>query len=688
MWPDLRRVAALKWHQGARRLGRTLLLGLMLGVLVFTGVPAASAAPDLSTLPLDLQKYSRSFPAWMSSPWVTSAACRDHGGDFSSWTRSVITDTPSLLAYFQASAFGPNASAAERPRNDAIMAGYRDLADQLSQNIPLDYCVDDMKRWAGGDIAMLPFGFPWGVTTENGHQTAYSCRIDATDRNSTRQMEYNRVFGAERAPCDGFYVNCSNAAEVDKSRCETWNVFSDSYVRRVDQLRSRAINDHRAGQQNDTDTELTAPDPVSGWFIDLAKSLARGAGVLLAHAMTFWTRVDRSEMLESPAITEIQQMLRYVGIVLLTGGVIWQGIMMIVRRKMDPLISTGVGLLSFAGWSSLGGTIAVLLNEAGAALAAMVLGQSIIDFADQVGASLIALAAAAPGVVFFLAIVLLILGGVQWALGFFRQGALTILLALLPTAAAGQLTDATKPWLKTILSWCLTLILYQPIAAVVFSIGFKLMGSSGDNMADVLVGMAVIALALVAMPTMLRFFTWGGQQLTASGGGGSGAMAMSAAATALGTGSSGFSKFMDRTGPGGDQSASSGSMPVSSVAFGDGPGDQPNLTDNSRADQPSDSAVQPTGNSGASPRPAAAVDTEAGTSPTSPASGADTGSPGAGTAGAGSTAASAAGSGAAAVHPAAAAAAEGKDQVSGGISQSAQAATGAMTDGVGERRGD
>jgi hypothetical protein len=684
------------------RLWRAVLLGLIVGFLALLTGPAASAAPvkDLTNVPADLQKYVPNTQAFANSPWMTSPTCKDKGGDFSIWASNAIQDTPSLLAYFQSSMFGPEVKPEDKPRSDAIIAGYRQLATEVPAILPPGYCVDDMKRWTGADYTTKPFGFPWGMTSKDGHQAIYYC-TDRADPNTTRGNEYNRYFGAERTMCDAFYITCNNAQENEKAKCEAWNTFSDEYVRRVEALRAKAINEHKATGTADTHTELKSPSEVigdiaGGWFADLTKTIAEGSAKLMAEAMSFWTRTDRTTMLQSPAITEIQGLLRYVGIALLAGSVIWQGIVMIYKRKLDPLVSTGMGLLSFVGWSTLGGTVAVLLNEAGIALANDVLDQSINTFSKTVGDSLIGQVGVATGAIFFLSIILFFLACIQWVLGFFRMGALVILLALLPTAAAGQANESTKPWLKKVLSWCLSLILYQPIAAIIFAIGLQLIGS-GQDISTVLVGMAVIALAVISMPTMLRFFDWGGQQLVNSGGGAGGAMAVGAAASALGGGGvGGFGKFMDQSGPagGGGGGKSSGALPVSSAHAGDGPGGGGDGPSGSGGDGGSQSASGPGGGQQGGPGggkqgvSSATGGQQGGSSGQSPV-GAGVGGGGGSemaAAGGGGQMAAAGGGGAMAAHPAGAAALaanEGKE----GVKQGFNAAAGAMTEGAGESGG-
>jgi hypothetical protein len=435
---------------------------------------------------------------------------------------------------------------------------------------------------------------------------------------------------------------------------------------------------------------LAADDP--SWFTSWVRSLALDVIQLLAQSMTWWTEADRTSMLQSPGIGKIQDQLRYVGLVVLTGSMIWQGIKLTWTRKADPLVSTGVGLLSFLGWSTMGTTLAVMLNEAGIALASTVLNNAINDFVESISTALQVLVLSDAWVIFLLSIVLFFLAGIQWVLGFFRQGALVILLGLLPTAAAGQVNEATKPWLRTVLTWCLSLILYQPIGAIVFAIGYMLMGSNGD-LPTLLTGVAVLVMGVLSMPTMLRFFQWGGQKFVSGGSGGGGAQAAGAAASMLGGagGAAGFGRYMDQTGTaGGGGRQLNGAQSVVSAHNGDGP---------AGADTPAsrpgggEGTPRPGNEVGSAANPGGGTDTPDSGGALTPGEGASAGAPagtgsGAGsssspaTASAGTTSTGAA-SGASASGAAAGASGVGAAAVAGkeAVDRASGAVTDAMTDG-------
>jgi hypothetical protein len=668
----------MAWRSGAVRgtacaLRRVVALLLAAGALALLGAAPAAAEPtgwpepDLAQLPANLQKYDPASAAWASAPWMTSPTCKDKGGDFSIWAINVMTDADKLLNFFG----WPT---------DLIREGakhYPALAQDMIPTVPAGYCVDDMKLWAGENLAFKPFGFEWG--TKNHHVGLGRGCVWFADSNDKEEDYYNKWFGAERAPCYGFYVDCGGATTDERPRCDAWNAFSDTYGRRANEDCWTPAAQKFPGVIRDapTDTKIKSPgeivgDVALGWFSDLTKAIAEGSLKLLAEAMTFWTKTDRSSMLQSPAIADIQGMLRWVSLAVLIGSLIWQGIMMILRRKPDPLVGAGMGLLSYAGWSTLGTTATFLLYEGGNALATQVLGHAIDKFAENIGIAVQSTLPVSVAIVFFLAIILFFLACIQWALGFFRMGALVVVVALIPTAAAGQINEATKPWLRKVLTWALSLVMYQPAAAVIFAIGFVLMGDAKD-LGTILTGMAVLCLAVFSMPTMLRFFDWGGQRFVSAGGGGGGAMAAGAAASVLaGGGARAFGGYMDRSGPGGRGSTqpSSGAAPVASANTGQGPG-EPGQGGQRPGAGPNGSPGGGPGAGGGSPRPPSTSPTPArvgGGSAIGAPGGATGGASGGGVPGGGG---GAAGGAAAATGAAVTAAQAGKNAAAGAMTDSA-----------------
>jgi hypothetical protein len=201
-------------------------------------------------------------------------------------------------------------------------------------------------------------------------------------------------------------------------------------------------------------------------------------------------------------------------------GVIVAGAKMALTGKANPLIDVGSGLATIAATSAVGVLLPTLLLKAGDAWSNWVLQASTGgQFGTRLSALLGTSAIGSPAVVVVLGIVAIVLSAFQALLMLFRQGALVVLAGALPLAAAGTLTPATRPWFKKVTGWMMALIFYKPCAAAVYAAAFTMAGT-GKNLTTVLAGLAMIALSVVALPALMRFFTWTTGQVENSSGGG------------------------------------------------------------------------------------------------------------------------------------------------------------------------
>ena len=149
-------------------------------------------------------------------------------------------------------------------------------------------------------------------------------------------------------------------------------------------------------------------------------------------------------------------------------------------------------------------------------------------------ASMIALTSLAPvGVigVLILGSVALILAYVQIALMIVRGGLLVILAGVLPLAASFTNTQMGKQWFGKVVGWAIAFILYKPAAALIYAAAFSLTGTDAFQADDggiwsILTGLALMILALLALPALLKFVA----PMTGVMGGGTAGVAIAGAA--------------------------------------------------------------------------------------------------------------------------------------------------------------
>jgi len=193
------------------------------------------------------------------------------------------------------------------------------------------------------------------------------------------------------------------------------------------------------------------------------------------------------------------------------------------------------GLLTLAAVTTLGTIVPALLLKTGDAWSSWILQASTGgQFSQRLTSVLVLGGGAAPAVVLIFGILAIILSLVQAVLMLFRQAALVILAGVLPLAAAGSMAPLTRPWIRKITSWMLALICYKPAATAVYATAFTMIGT-GKNPRTVLMGFVMLLLSVVALPVLMRFFTWTTGAIAGTGGGGQLLGAAAVGAIAVGT---------------------------------------------------------------------------------------------------------------------------------------------------------
>ncbi|MFF1573958.1 hypothetical protein ACFVWR_14525 [Leifsonia sp. NPDC058292] len=125
---------------------------------------------------------------------------------------------------------------------------------------------------------------------------------------------------------------------------------------------------------------------------------------------------------------------------------------------------------------------------------------------------------------------------IQVILMVIRGGMLVLLAGIFPISAAFTNTETGRSWFKKCTGWLIAFILYKPAAAIVYAAAFKLTGADlfkddGTGLIKILTGLALMAMALVALPALMRFVA---PMVSQVGGGGGAGMALAAGAGAAG----------------------------------------------------------------------------------------------------------------------------------------------------------
>jgi hypothetical protein len=165
---------------------------------------------------------------------------------------------------------------------------------------------------------------------------------------------------------------------------------------------------------------------------------------------------------------------------------------------------TGIAKAALAFVLTLGAVAALL--RASDELTSWIIAKS---FGSPAGlaARLSRLASFNPGVSSSLLLILALLGIlvtlVLWGQLLLRSLAVTLLVAMSPVAAAGQVAQSTQLWWRKLVRVTLQLIALKPVVALVFAIGLSL-PATGGSLQKLLTGILVLVLAGCAWPAMAR----------------------------------------------------------------------------------------------------------------------------------------------------------------------------------------
>lgn len=134
-----------------------------------------------------------------------------------------------------------------------------------------------------------------------------------------------------------------------------------------------------------------------------------------------------------------------------------------------------------------------------------------------------------------LGLLALLMAYVQVMLMIIRGGMLVVLAGILPVTASFTNTEMGRMWFKRAIGWTIAFILYKPAAAIVYAAAFRLVGTDlfktdGTGLIQILSGLALMLIALIALPALIRFVAPAASAI--AGGAGGGALAMGAMAGA------------------------------------------------------------------------------------------------------------------------------------------------------------
>ncbi|OOP63112.1 hypothetical protein BMF89_07435 [Arthrobacter sp. SRS-W-1-2016] len=293
---------------------------------------------------------------------------------------------------------------------------------------------------------------------------------------------------------------------------------------------------------------------------NMAKAIADAVGQTVKTLGTFWVNVGTPNLTTAPGgstasdpVLFLQNSLYFWTAALAVLSVLVGAAKMIIERRGAPLRDLARSLATLVVVSGAGVAAVGLLTVAADQFSAWIINNSTngTSFNDNI-TTMLQLSATSPVgaiMIILLGLIAILASVLQIVLMIVRGGLLVVLTGIFPTAAAFTNTEAGKGWFQKCTAWLIAFILYKPAAAIIYATAFRLTGTKifgnggdgkdfGSALLTTVTGLALMVIALFAMPALMRFVTpmvgavaggGGGLAAGAVGGLASGAISMGSA---------------------------------------------------------------------------------------------------------------------------------------------------------------
>nr|AXV46537.1 putative membrane protein [Arthrobacter sp.] len=265
-------------------------------------------------------------------------------------------------------------------------------------------------------------------------------------------------------------------------------------------------------------------------LIKMAEAMVGGWDSMMKEFLTSWLNVGLLVDLEAGSIQWLTAQLQVISIFLTVLGIMFAAIWTMIHYRGDKAIKLAQTMAKVVVVTTLGAAAVQVIIVGGDAFSTWILDSAgITTDARQIP---LTIAAANPAIAILGGIFGIIATIIQWGIMLVRSAILPLLIGVWPVAAAASMIGGADQAFSKITNWIIAFALYKPVAAIIYAYAWKTK-SGDDGIGGVINGLVLIALAVVALPAMMRLIAPGTSALGGASGGG---MAMAGGAALLGAG--------------------------------------------------------------------------------------------------------------------------------------------------------
>ena len=338
-------------------------------------------------------------------------------------------------------------------------------------------------------------------------------------------------------------------------------------------------------------------DVAGDGFKGIAMSLLHGWEKVIKYGLTWFIKIPSPNYGSDPVIQEIQRATWQIQLYGLTISLLIGSLMLVRARRQAVMQNVEESFMSmvksvFGAW--MFGAVLTSGTIASDKLAEVWLKNALTNtdgFLQNVAKADEGLMTAGSGLVFIISVVGILGCLLNLVLLVGRQAMLAVIVTTIPIVGAFGGTETGKSAFSRMIKWTIALLLWKPVAALVYWVSFKLASYNDTATKDpqmMLMGLILISLAAFTLPALMKLVS-GGAAMTGGSGAQAGMMTagvIAAAGTMAATGGASSAAGGATAAQSGAQAGSSAGPAGGSGAAGGGSGPAPQGTGGSGGSGP------------------------------------------------------------------------------------------------------
>lgn len=270
-----------------------------------------------------------------------------------------------------------------------------------------------------------------------------------------------------------------------------------------------------------------AGQAASNGFKQAAETMFASYDDIFKQFMTSWVNSGFLVSLDNKATQWFQDSTLPITIFLLVVGLIVAGARVMYSHRGEPFQEVMQSLGRAVAVITLGTAAIQIFVWGGDSYAQWIL--KVSGTTATAGIADASFAASSPGLALIFGLIGILAVAFQWVIMFVRQALMILLNAFWQLAAASALLRRGQQAFEKVTAWIIAFILYMPVAASIYAFAWRLKNGQ-DGVGGVIYGLMLIALAVIALPAIMRLLM---PATAALGNAVGGAIAMGVAAAAL-----------------------------------------------------------------------------------------------------------------------------------------------------------